>query len=397
MNKKEKTLVINALTYTESPSYWGMNNVKNYLRLLQQRYKEVLISVTPKELRERIFLWIDRCDPDLKVFFEFNKAKELEKGKVYQLYDIPSVFKKDIDNVLAKQTEIPYDALSVGSWDNPKIVFSKKSGNVIEMWYAVKATKHASKSFNFDKLAQDVQTSLFSILQNNVPDMDELEKIRLEYSIFDRIINIISFDTSKNKISISTDQPKLIDPDDGEKNIVRPEDRLVQVFDKICTSIGLPKQHAKFISSQKRINFTTMKRIKVKETKELLLFPFRFDILYKAGDLTASNITKFNRFTTKNILPIIEEYYKSNNTFKDFFKNNPNFNAHKNSDLLKHINSLPDTEDEAEGFFLFIVINSEIHVARVICNITTGSLRIFLIEGKGSYEYVKAELDKIFS
>jgi len=71
MTKKQKTLVINALTYTESPSYWGMNNVKNYLRLLQNKFKEVLVSVTPKELRDRIFQWIDKCDPDLNIFFEF--------------------------------------------------------------------------------------------------------------------------------------------------------------------------------------------------------------------------------------------------------------------------------------------------------------------------------------
>ena len=36
MNEKEKMLVINALTYKTSPSYWGINNVKNYLRELQK-------------------------------------------------------------------------------------------------------------------------------------------------------------------------------------------------------------------------------------------------------------------------------------------------------------------------------------------------------------------------
>jgi hypothetical protein len=397
MTNKEKTLVINALTYTESPSYWGINNVKNYLRLLQQNFKEVLITITPKELRNRIFQWINKCDPDLKIFFKFNKVREQEKGKIYQLYDIPVAIEKDISNILSKQTEIPYDALGVGTWDIPKLVFSKRNGNVYEMWYAVKATKHATKSFTFDKLSQNVQSSLVSILQNDIPDMDELEKIRLEYNIFDRIINIVTFDTSQYKVSISTDQPKLIDPDDGEKNIVRPEDRLVQVFDKILTSIGVSKKHTKIISKQKRVNFNTIKRIKVKESKSLLLFPFRFDIVYNAGDLTASNVTKFPKLTTSNIFPIVQEYYKLNNTFKDFFKNHPNFDAQKNSDLLKHINSLPNTNDEAEGFFLFIVIDSGIHLARVICNITTGSLRIFFMEGKGSYEYIKAELDKIFS
>jgi hypothetical protein len=236
-----------------------------------------------------------------------------------------------------------------------------------------------------------------SILKNTVPDMDGLEKIRLEYSIFDRIINIVTFDITHNKVSIATDQPKFIDPADDEQNIVRPEDRLGPLFERIVSSFGISGQNAKSIIERKKVNATSVKRIKAKETKDLLLLPSRFDIIYKAGDLTASNITKFTRLTTKNTFPIVEEYYKTNNTFKDFFKSYSNLDAHKNSELLQKIINLPASEDEAQGFFLFIVINAEIHVARILCNITTGSLRIHLEKGKGAYEYINSELDKIFS
>jgi hypothetical protein len=397
MTEKEKSLILNALTYTESPSYWGVNNVKNYLRELQKIFSEVLITINPVELRNRIFQWIERCDPKLEKFLSFNQTIECEKGKVYQLFEIPDNILKEIDDTLAKQQELSYDALSFGTWEHPKLVFLTKKGNFVEMWYAIKASKSATKSFSFDKLSEDVQDSLISILKKTVPDMDELEKIRLEYNIFDRIINIVTFDTTQKKVSIATDQPKFIDPTDDEQNIVRPEDRLGPLFERIVNSFGISGQNVKSIIERKKVNATSVKRIKVKETKDLLLLPSRFDIIYKAGDLTALNTTKFTRLTTKNVFPFVEEYYKTNNTFKDFFKSYSNLNAHKNSELLQKIINLPDSEDEAQGFFLFIVINAEIHVARILCNITTGSLRIHFEKGKGAYEYINSELDKIFS
>ena len=397
MNKKEKILVINALTYKESPSYWGVNNVKNYLRELQKKFKEVMITATSEELKNRIFQWIDICDPQLDMFFDFNKTVEQEKGKTCQLFEIPSNLINEINDILSKQKELSYDALNMGTWDNPKLVFSCKKGNKFEMWYAVKATKHASKAINFDKLPDDVQNSLFSLLTSTIPDMYELEKIHLDYNIFSRIINILTIDTSSKKISISTDQPKLMDPDDTEKSTVRPEDRLGPLFDRIFDSLGVSNTTTKKISEKRRVNITSVKQIKVKETDKLLLFPNRFDTNYDAGDLTAANITKFPRLTTKNILPTIEEYYQTNKTFKNFFQTYTNFDAQKNSTLLLTINDVPGIETEAEGFFLFIIIDSFIHVARVICNITTGSLRIFLEKGNGSYEYIASELDRIFS
>ena len=397
MNRKERTLILNSLTYTKSPSYWGIGNVKNYLRELQKEYKEVFITITPIELRDRIFQWIDKCDPKLEKFLQFNKTIELEKGKICQLYEIPLALVNEIDDVLDKQQELPYDALNAGTWEHPKLVYSSKKGNLVEMWYAVKASRHATKAFDFDALSEDIQDELTSVLKKSVPDMDELERIRLEYNIIGRIINIITFDTAQKRVSISTDQPKLVDPDDTEKNVTRPEDRLGPLFERVCDFLGIQKNNAKSIVIQKRVNINSVKQIKVKETKELLLFPFRFDIIYKAGDLTAANVTRFPKLTTKNILPIVEEYYKTCNTFKGFFKAYSNFDAQKNSELLQTITNLPDAEDEAEGFFLFIVINTEIHVARIICNITTGSLRIIVEKGKGSYEHIATELDKIFS
>jgi hypothetical protein len=397
MTKKEKSLILNALTYTESPSYWGASNVKNYLRELQKIFSEVLITLRPVELRNRIFQWIEKCDPKLKIFLSLNQMIELEKGKVYQLFEIPDNFLKEIDNTLAKQQEVPYDALGVGTWENPKLVFLTKKGNLIEMWYAIKASKSATKSLDIDSLSEDIHDSLISLLKTKVPDMDELEKIRLEYSIFDRIVNIVTFDTVQKKVSIATDQPKFIDPADDEQNIVRPEDRIGPLFERIVSSFGISSRNAKSIIERKKVNANSVKRIKVKETKGLLLLPSRFDIIYKAGDLTASNITKFTQLTTRNIFPIVKEYYNENNTFKDFFKSYGNLDAHKNSELLQKIINLPSSEDEAQGFFLFIVVNTEIHVARVLCNITTGSLRIHLEKGKGAYEYINSELDKIFS
>jgi hypothetical protein len=395
--KKEKSLVLNALTYTESPSYWGTSNVKHYLRELQKAFSEVLITITPTELRNRIFQWVERCDPKLEKFLSFNQRIELEKGKVYQLFEIPNNLLTEIDNTLTKQQELSYDALSAGTWKNPKLVFLAKKGNLVEMWYAINASKLTSKSLNFDKLSEDVQNSLISVLKTTVPDMDELEKIRLEYSVFDRIINIVIFDTTQKKVSIATDQPKFIDPADDEQNTIRPEDRLSPLFEKIINSFGISSQKAKTILERRKIDADSIKKIKMMETKELLLLPFRFDIIYKDGDLTASNRTKFTQLTTGNIFPIVEEYHKTNNTFKDFFSTYSNLDAHKNSALLQKIMNLSAAEDEAKGFFLFIVVNSEIHVARVLCNITTGSLRIYLEKGKGAYEYINAELDKIFS
>ncbi|MCL2721352.1 MAG: hypothetical protein FWD47_08450 [Treponema sp.] len=397
MNKKEKTLVINALTYKESPSYWGVNNVKNYLRELQNKFNEVLITATSEELRNRIFQWIDKCDPELDVFYNYNKTIEQEKGKTCQLFQIPSNLVNEINNVLSKQEELPYDALNMGTWDKPKLVFSCKKGNQFEMWYAVKATKHASKAFNFDKLPEDIQNSLFSVLADTIPDMYELEKIRFEYNIFNRIINILTIDTLNKKISISTDQPKLTDPDDAEKSNVRPEDRLSPLFDRIFNSLGISNTTTKNISEKRRVNINSVKQIKVKETDKLLLFPNRFDTSFNAGDLTAANITKFPRLTTNNIFPTVEEYYQTNKTFKNFFNTYSNFDAHKNSTLLLTIKDVPGIETEAEGFFLFVVVDSFIHVARILCNITTGSLRIFLEKGNGSYEYIASELDRIFS
>jgi len=397
MNKKEKTLVVNALTYTKSPSYWGTNNVKYYLRELKNKFNEVFLTITPTELQNRIFQWIDKCDPKLEIFMRFNQEIELEKAKTCQLFEIPSNIVAEISDKLSKQKEVPYDALGMGTWDNPKLVFSKRKGNLFEMWYAVKASKQATKTFDVDKISDDVRDSLFSMLQDSVPGVYELERIRLDYNIFDRIINITTFNTDQKKVSISTDQPKLTDPDDNERNVTRPEDRLGPIFDRILTSIGVSKENTKKIIERKRVNIDSVKRIKVKETKTLLLFPFRFDTIYNAGDLTAANITRFPKLVTKNVLPIVEEHYKKNNTFTGFFKVHSNLDAQANSTILRTIVNIPDIEDEAEGFFLFIIINSEIHVARVICNITTGSLRIFLEKGNGTYEQVAAELDKLFS
>jgi hypothetical protein len=397
MTKKEKTLVINALTYTESPSYWGANNVKNYLRELQKIFTEILITINPVELRNRIFQWIEKCDPKLEKFLSFNQTIELEKGKVYQLFEIPDNLLIEIDNTLAKQQEMAYDALSTGTWEKPKLVFLTKKGNTFEMWYAINASKHATKSLNFDKLSEDIQDSLVSVLKTTVPDMDDLEKIRLEYSVFDRVINIVTFDTTQKKVSIATDEPKFIDPADDEQTIIRPEDRLGPLFEKIINSFGISSKKAKTILERKKVNATSLKRIGAKEDKNLLLLPSRFDIVYNAGDLTASNITRFTHITTKNILPIVEQYYKIINTFKDFFESYSNFDAHRNSELLQQITNLPASKDEAQGFFLFIIVNAEVHVARILCNITTGSLRIHLEKGKGAYDYINSELDKIFS
>ena len=397
MTNKEKSLIFNALTYSDSPSYWGLDNVKDYLRELKKDFNEVFLTIKPTELRNRILFWINKCDPKLTIFLDFNKRMELEKGKTCQLFEIPSTIVKEIDDILSKQQELSYDALNMGTWEHPKLVFSTKKGNTFEMWYAVKAFKHASKNFNFKKFPEDVQDSLVSILENAVPDMYELEKIRLEYNVFARIINIITFDTNQKKISISTDQPKVTDPDDTEENLPRPEDRLGPVFDKILNSIGISKKSTRSISEKRRVNTNSVKRIRAKETKDLLLLPFRFDFINNAGDLTAVNVTKFLNLTTKNILPLVDGYYSKNNTFVGFFNAYPTFDAQNNSDFLRIIVNSKNTEDEAAGFFLFIIINKEIHIARVICNITTGSLRIFLKKGKGSYEYINSELDKIFS
>jgi hypothetical protein len=397
MNKKEKNLVFNALTYTKSPSYWGMNNVRNYLRELKNIFNEVFIIIHPTELQNRIIQWIDKCDPNLDIFMRFNKEIELEKAKTCQLFEIPSNIASEIADILMKQKEVPYDALSMGTWDNPKLVFSKKKGNLFEMWYAVKASKHATKIFDIDNISDEVRNSLFSMLQESVPDVCEIEKIHLDYNIFDRIINITTFNIDQKKVSISTDQPKLTDPDDSEKNKTRPEDRLGPLFDKILTSVGVSKKSTESIIEKKRVNINSVKRIRVKETKTLLLFPFRFDTIYNAGDLTAANVTKFTKLNTKNVLPIINEYYEKHNTFTGFFKAHSNLDAQANSEILRTIINIPNIEDEAEGFFLFIIHNSEIHVARIICNITTGSLRIFLEKGNGTYEQVTAELDRLFS
>ena len=398
MNKKEKMLVINALTYKDSPSYWGINNVKKYLRELQKKFNEVLITANYEELRNRVFQWIEICDPKLVLFLDYNKTFELEKGKTCQLYQIPSTFVNEINDVLSKQQELSYDAFSMGTWDNPKLVFSSKKGTKFEMWFAVKATKLTSKAFSFDRLSEDVQDSLSSILEKTIPDMYELEKIRFEYNIFNRIINILTIDIISKKISISTDQPKLTDPDDTEKSgAVRPEDRLGPLFDRVFDSLGISNKTIKNISEKRRVNINSVKQIRVKETDNLLLFPNRFDVNYEAGDLTAANVTKFTRLTVRNILPIVDEYYKANKSFKNFFETHSNFDAQKNSPLLLTIKDMPGIETEAEGFFIFIAINSFIHVARVVCNITTGSLRIFLEKGNGSYEYIATELDRIFS
>ena len=398
MNKKEKILVINALTYKDSPSYWGIINVKNYLRELQKKFKEVLITANSEELRNRIFEWIKICDPELELFLSYNKTFELEKGKTCQLFEIPTTLVNEVNDVVVKQQELPYDALSIGTWDKPKLVYSSKKDNKFELWYAVKATKHASKAFHFDKLPEEVQDSLSSVLSNSIPDMYELEKIQFEYNIFNRIVNILIIDTNSKKISLSTDQPKLIDPDDTEKTgAIRPEDRLGPLFDTIFSSFGISNATIKNIVEKRRVNLNSVKQIKVIETENLLLFPNRFDVAYEAGDLTAANVTRFTRLTVKNILPIVDEYYQKNKTFKNFFQTYSNFNAKKNSPLLLTINDVPGIETEAEGFFLFLVINSFIHIARVLCNISTGSLRIFLEKGNGSYEYIASELDKIFS
>jgi hypothetical protein len=397
MTKREKSLILNALTYTSSPSYWGIFNVKNYLRELKEISSEILITATPDELRDRVFQWIEECDPKRERFLSFNQTIELEKGKVYQLFEIPDSLLNEIDSTLAKQQELSYDALSVGTWEHPKLVFLTKKGNLIEMWYAVNASKPASKSLSFDKFSEDIQNSLISILKTTVPDMDELDKICLEYSIFDRVINIVTFDITQKKVSIATDQPKFIDPADDEQNIVRPEDRIGPLFDKIINSFGISSQKAKSIIERKKVNATSIKRISAKETKELLLLPFQFVITYKANDLTASNTTRFTRITKENVFSIVEEYYSKNSTFENFFKSYSNLDAQKNSVLLQTIINLPDSEDEAQGFFLFIVVDSKIHFAKVQCYITTGSLRIQLEKGKGAYEYINAELDKIFS
>ena len=263
----------------------------------------------------------------MEKFFNYNKTFELEKGKTCQLFEIPSTLVNEINNVLSTQQELSYDALSMGTWDSPKFVFSCKKGDKFEMWYAVKATKYASKGFSFNKLPKNVQNSLFSLLTNTIPDMYELEKIQLEYNIFDRIINILTIDTNSRKISISTDQPKLTDPDDIEKNTVRPEDRLGPLFDKIFYSLGISNTTIKKISEKPRVNRNSVKQIRVKETKNLLLFPYRFEVKYDAGDLTVANITKFPRLTTKNILHTVEEYYQKNRTFKNFFRTYSNFDA----------------------------------------------------------------------
>jgi len=399
LKKKDQLIILKAMSHVHDVSYWGMNFIKDYLRELNKKDNSILIHASPNELQSKILSWIDSVDSDLSIFYKYHKLSESERAKTLMLFKIPDEYKNQITNILQNYQNIEYDPYSAGSWASPTVVYSEKNENKIEIWFAVKASKDTNTNLDINKLDTTILDSLLTHLQKNNPNAENITNLKVGYIFSTRIINILSIDTDGNNISLSTDQPKTIDPDDDELHVVKPEDRLLSFVAKAVEKIGFKDSEkvADAINSKRRINKVSIKNIKTLQSIDCLILPYSFEILHETGDSSEKNIDKFFKLTSQNLKPAVAKYFNEKGTFAGFLNSNPTLDVETNGVLLKALRSVKGIESTGQNFFIFLHNdNNELEAARISCNISTGHLRLMLEKGSNIHEKIYAKLDKLF-
>ncbi len=194
MNLKEKDqlIIVKAMSYVQDVSYWGMNLIKDYLRELNKKDNRILIHASPNELQSKILSWIETVDSDLTIFYKYHKLSESERAKTLLLFKIPDEYKNQLTHILKNYKNIEYDPYSAGSWASPKVVYSEKNENKIEIWFAVTATKATNTNIDINKLDTSILDKLLTNLQINNPNAENITKLKAGYIFSTRIINILS-------------------------------------------------------------------------------------------------------------------------------------------------------------------------------------------------------------
>lgn len=235
------------------------------------------------------------------------------------------------------------------------------------------------------------------------PDSEEMTYIRklsIEYAAVSRIVNIVWYDLSRQTITVSTDQPKLIDPDDDDKMEVRPEERLpgilINAFKK--SGIDFSDDEIAEIQSHKKINRETLRNVVARENADTLLIPMKIEFKLEAGDLSEVAIDKFDKLTPPRLKPVVKSYHSDHSTFEGFLAANPDFDAFNNGKVIKAVLNMENIQTIGRGFIIFLFnADNELESARIVCNISTGSVRVMVEKGSNIHERVYQELDSIFS
>ncbi|MCL2154166.1 MAG: hypothetical protein FWH53_00735 [Leptospirales bacterium] len=399
MKEKDKVLISKAILYVSDVSYWGGKLIREYLRNLKNKDNSITIGAKPVELQSKIFDWIDSTDSDLSVFYKYYKIAEAERAKTIKLFKIPDKYKDELSKIIQGSNTIEYDPYSSGARDNPKIVYTEKKEDKIEIWFAIKSKKDTSATLDIDELNPAFMDTLLEQLKKNNPNAENITKVQVGYLFTTRIINILTIDVKNNNICVSTDQPKLTDPDNDELHNVNPEDRLLPFVAKAVEKLGI-KESENFkndIEKERRISRASIKNIKTTETKDCLILPYSFELLYETGDASERNIDKFFKLTIGTLKPLVAEFYNNNGTFIGFLKENETLDVERHGLLLKTIRSVPNVESIGQNFFIFLHNDDkELECARISCNMSTGHLRVMLEKGSNIHEKIYSRLDKIF-
>lgn len=402
MNKKEKALINQALVSESSPSYWGRDNVHEYLKALKNLGFSDIKTTYDREVRKnRILDWVTNADPDLALFLAKNQEVERNRKQTAELLTLPVDVISKIKAQITGISEISYDAFRSGHWKNPEIVYMAKSDGIIEIWLAHKVGRVDSEKTAWSALSKEVQESLAANIQKNDVETVEIQSVYLEYNIFGRIINIITINLETSQASIKSDEKKYFDPDDSEEKRVNPEERFTDTLMSGLNSLGLKveKETARELRENKRITKESVGKIHAIEEEAHLILPFKFEFLYEKGNTSERTRDEFFKITTLMLKPKVEAHYAARGTFQGFFEANRDLDVENNGILLKKLRDEENIEPIGNGFFIFIVdTEKRILYARVICHIATGSMRTIPESGqtKEDYARINKELDRLF-
>lgn len=406
MTAKERELIKRCLAFPKDPVYWGRKLIVKYLQKLKERDSDIPTQAEPDEIREKIVNWVKKCDKDLSIFYEFHFNFERERKKAMELLSLDGSSDENqqiltkIKEMIVDIEEVEYDPFAVGSREAPKIVYLNRREDKVEVWFAVKMTKPLQKTIRAGDLSPGAKEEIQELLRDSASDANELKDILCRYSSFQRIINTISFDLDRGQIQITTDEPKLIDPDDDEAQTIKPENRFSEILDAgfNALNVDIPAGQINEIRENKRINKQTARNIRALEEKDMLIVPSGVEFDYESGDISEKNKNRFYRYTTQNLKNPVSSYYEANGTFKGFFKENQDLNAEENGRVLQEVKAIPKIKRTSSNFFIFLINkNGEIVSGRVICNLLEGHLKLILEPGSQSYQQVHERLDKIFS
>lgn len=402
MNKKDKMLINQSLLYPKNPLYWGRSSIETYLRQLKERgLSDIHTSANAEMLKNRIFDWIKNGDPDLSLFWNTQKQIERTRRQINQPLNLPKDVLEEIKKVVAEKDEIEYNPHDAGTFDNPKIVHLKKTGERIEVWVAYNIKKKEHETAFWEKLEEPIQEYLASLIEKNQKEYVKFESILLQYLSTGRIVTIINMNLEEGTLNITTNEKKYIDPDDEKSKEIHPQEKFKTLLFSTFELLKIPftKQQIEEMTERKRISKESVSQIKSQEEKDFLLLTYKFVYQKDNGNISEKATNDFIQLKEKTVVPKVSSYYDAHGTFENFFHENPDLDGENNGIFVKSLKNIEESKTTSVGFYIFIINDDKkLLFAQIICNMANGTMNItYNKEQTGEEcERISRELDKIF-